>query len=308
MLKLISVIMILQMGGWSVQANELKLHVIEPRLRIKWSSPRMLAITSGLDSIGKDYAPIGHFAVEIKCSRPNHYGISHVLTGMEREDKVESRRITLKKKLGLGSLIYPFKGALQGAVTSQEEINRAAKDRRLKTITIPTSQERCEAMLDFIDEWIESGSYLVYGGGKDTAAGEGAGCADFAMELFRIATQMPEPDAWNVKLKVPTKLMGDGHEQRVPFTRLLFRSKWAKPGESYIDYQIADTNKVSDWLREHSGRRTVEHLFSAHLAGGSADELSPPAARAPFRFAYETLETPLEKWQSINASSTSGKQ
>ena len=99
-------------------ADELKIYVIKPNTRINWSSPSMLSITSGLDSAGSDYAPIGHFAVEVKCSLPNHLEINHILTGMERVNKVESRKITLEQKLGLGSLIYTFKGALESAAES----------------------------------------------------------------------------------------------------------------------------------------------------------------------------------------------
>src|SRR5690606_25456556 len=97
----------------TVQADELKIHVIKPQYKINWSNPMSLAFTTGLNALKKDYAPIGHFIVDLKCSRPNRYGVQHVITGMEREDKKESNKIVLKQKLGLGSLIYPFQGAIQ---------------------------------------------------------------------------------------------------------------------------------------------------------------------------------------------------
>ena len=102
--------------------NELKVHIITPEFRINWKSPRSLALTSGLNSIKDDYAPIGHFAVELNCATPNKYGAKHVLTGMERMSKKESQRITLKKKLGLGSLFYDFAGNLQSAEQTRKEI------------------------------------------------------------------------------------------------------------------------------------------------------------------------------------------
>ena len=75
-------------------------------MEINWSSPSSLAITSGMNSLGSDYAPIGHFAIELTCSAPNRYGVKHVLTGMERFNKKASTEIIRKNGLGLGSLVH----------------------------------------------------------------------------------------------------------------------------------------------------------------------------------------------------------
>jgi len=206
--------------SFNMLANELSIHVITPRYQIEWNSPRSLAISTAKNTITKDYAPIGHLAVEIKCTNKNRFGINHVLTGMEREDKEESKRITLEKKLGLSSLVYPFNGALQSGRTSQAEINQARQENRLRTIIIPTSSERCDQMLDFLDNWISAGSYKVYGGGKDVTNGEGAGCADFAMEFFKIATQSLPPYEWYAQIRIPLSLMGNEQFQ-VPFQNIL---------------------------------------------------------------------------------------
>src|SRR5690606_31629673 len=191
-------------------ADELKLHVIRPKYKINWSSPMSLALTTGLDSIRKDYAPIGHFIVDLKCSRPNRYGVRHVITGMERENKKESQQIVLKQKLGLGSLIYPFKGAIQSSKTSLHEMELAKKDGRMRTLRIPTTPQRCEMDMRFLEQWIENGSYSVYGGGKETHLGEGGGCADFAMSFVKIITQEEIPRSWQAQVLIPHKLIGDG--------------------------------------------------------------------------------------------------
>jgi hypothetical protein len=276
--------------------NKLLIHVIEPKYRIDWSSPRSLALTSLLNSLRPDYAPIGHFAVEIICSTPNKYGINHIITGMEREHKAQSRKITLQKKLGLGVLQYSFKGALQGSESSLRELESAKKDKRLKTITIPTSAARSAAMFDFIDQWIESGSYQVYGGAKNVTAGEGAGCADFAMELFRIATGSTPPAAWSVSLPFPKSLMGDGEKLRVSFLRLLSRSTWAEEKEAAMNFEIADTNLVSDWLRNIIGNDILDYHFDDHLV---RDIPHPEPHNFTFKYPKDSSKTPQDLWNYI---------
>jgi hypothetical protein len=296
-------------------ADELKIHVIEPRFRIDWSSPRNLAITSGVDSARDDYAPIGHFAVEINCTNPNKYGIRHILTGMERQDKELSRQITLKKKLGLGSLIYPFKGALQTSKSSLLEMAQAKRDGRMKTISVPTSPARCDLMLDFLDNWIKSGSYQVYGGGKDVSRGEGAGCADFAIKLFEIATDQYPSYAWIVSIDVPKALIGDGKNKKVEFQDILARSTWANRHEPSMHFEIADTNLVFDWLMNKTKATSemyqyTDHIFPTNvfysrgsdlqkLVHDAANKMQAPEQLKPFTFQYETNSSPKNMWFKI---------
>lgn len=224
-------------------ADELRIHVIRPRIPIDWSSPRTLSITSALDSAGHDYAPIGHFAVEIDCQSQGR----SVLTGMERKDKTQSRRITLKEGLGLGSLTYAFEGQLQSAEESAADIGRARRDGRLKTMRVPTTAARCGQILAFLDRWVATGADRVYAGGKDPWRFEGSGCADFAMAFYEIASGQTPPREWYAEVRVPRDLIG-GNGHKVPFTRLLARGHWAGVGEPSVPFRIADTDLVQAWL------------------------------------------------------------
>ena len=64
----------------------------------------------------------------------------------------------------------------------------ATKESRLKTVSLPISEEDCYQGLLFIQKWISHASYKVYGGSKDTEHGEGAGCSDFMSTLFKVIT------------------------------------------------------------------------------------------------------------------------
>lgn len=230
--------------------NALKIYVIRPRFRIRWSSPSVLGFTSALNSFLPDYAPIGHFAVEMKYKDQNTKAHFHILTGMEREDKVASRKLVLKKKLGLGSFFYSFKGSLQSAVETRSDIDKAKKQKRLKVIEVPLTDNGWLNIKNFLDLWINQGSYTVYGGNKKTLAGEGAGCADFAETLFYLATGENFPDTWIVNIKVPNALIGDGQIKKISFLKILTRMNWFDDSQSYRYYRTADTNKVYDSISE----------------------------------------------------------
>lgn len=245
-------------------ANELKLYVITPQFPIDWTSPQTLAVTTGANSIRDDYAPIGHFAVEVNCAKKNRFGVRHVLTGMERKNKKESQQITLDKKLGLGSLVYSFKGALQSSQSTSKEIGLARIDRRLTIVHIPTTGPRCQEMLAFLEDWINNGSYQVYGGGKKTAEGEGAGCADFAMEFLKIAIANDPPHEWMVRLRVPYRLMGNGRGKQVEFTEILKTMSWGTKQDGRY-YEIADTNRAESWISKNLRSENGLYIFDQHL-------------------------------------------
>lgn len=294
-----------------LHADELKIYVIKPRIKINWSSPATLGITSALNSIRKDYAPIGHFAVELNCSQTLSNGVSKVLTGMERVSKKESKRITLKEKLGLGSLFYPFRGALTTAKLSKWEIEKAKKQKRLRTIIIPVSKVDCHRGLLFVEKWIQHGSYNIYGGGRDTLHGEGGGCAHFMSSVFKVVTGKLPPKEWSVHIDVPKDLIGDGDKKRVPFTKILTRFRWVKKGVETVPYDIADTNTVHKWLKKRVKREKI-YYYSDHLPdfdrenstiemikeAAEVSELSRPLE--PFLYQQPTSpEKEAQVWESI---------
>lgn len=300
--------------------NELIVHIITPKHRTNWESPRLLGLSTGLNSIGDDYAPIGHFAIELKCDTPNKYGTKHILTGMERLNKKESSKITLQKKLGLGSLFYNFVGNLQSAEQSREEIEMARKDKRLTTVSIPTSSSRCQMAMTFLDNWIEAGAYTVYGGNKDVLAGEGSGCADFALEFFRIATSVVPRKDIMVRIKVPNRLIGDGLKKEVPFTKILAANRWAEDLSDAREYATPDTNKVIDFLHKDTMAIEKNYVYVLHLgleiddvlvtAGRlqemnekielKASELAPyEITQYDFKYKYPQRESSLESWSKI---------
>ena len=130
-------------------------------------------------------------------------------------------------------------------------------------IRIPTSQAQCQQMLEFTDQWIQSGSDQNYGGGKDTEHGEGAGCADFAMEFFKIATESSPLSSWYARINIPQSLIGNP-EKPVNFYDILLRDQWAVY-EAHTAFKIPDTNLVWDWLAKEGLNCGSEYLWYQHV-------------------------------------------
>jgi hypothetical protein len=280
------------------QSDFISIYVIKPKYRLSWDSPSRLLIKTALNSIRDDYAPIGHFAVELKCSPEPHGPVQHVLTGMERIDVKKSKKIVLREKLGLGSLFYSFKGNLVPADQTKKEIEQARKDKRLKKITVPVLPQNCSRALEFLDKWIQSGSYSVYGGEKDTLQGEGAGCADFASVLFNLSSGYYLPEDWIVRRKIPKKFIGDD-ENKISFLKLLLRQSWAKEDEDFIGYETADANLAFDWIMKRSGEKG-NYFYPINLMD---IELLPfKLMPIDFFYHYRTTHDSEVIWNSIKIS------
>ena len=280
------------------QSDFISIYVIKPKYRLSWDSPSRLLIKTALNSIRDDYAPIGHFAVELNCSPEPHGPAQHVLTGMERINVKKSKNIVLKERLGLGSLFYSFEGNLVPADQTKKEIEQARKDKRLKKITVPVSPQNCSRALEFLDKWIKSGSYSVYGGEKNTLLGEGAGCADFASVLFNLSSGYYLPNDWIVKRKISKKFIGD-HENKISFFKLLLRQNWTKKDEDFTDYETADANLAFDWINKRS-EQNEEYFYPLNLMD---IELVPfEFISKDFFYYYRTTHDPEVIWNSIRLS------
>jgi hypothetical protein len=280
------------------QSDFISIYVIKPKYRLSWDSPSRLLIKTALNSIRDDYAPIGHFAVELKCSPDAQFPVQHVLTGMERVDIKKSKKIVLKERLGLGSLFYSFEGNLVSADQTKKEIEQARKEKRLKKITVPVLPQNCSRALEFLDKWIQSGSYTVYGGEKNTLQGEGAGCADFASVLFNLSSGYYLPQEWIVKREIPVKLIG-GSEKKISFLKLLFRQNWKKNSENFLLYKTLDANLAFDWIKNRSGKEE-EYSYPMNLMD---TELLPFDFKSiDFTYHYKTTFLPEFVWESIKIS------
>ena len=263
---------------------EFVLHVIPPPMRLNWSTPRGLFLTTFLNHLRGDKATIGHFFVEF--SIPEDAAISlhpkiaelikgsrRVITGMSRKKMtmIESVRVVQGKSLGLGSFYYDFKGKLDSVAESLDEIEWAKKRNRHAEIRVSINADRAFEMLDFLREWIERGSFRHYSGGLRVDCGEGAGCAEFGMHFLAMAlgVHAVNPE-WMRRVRVPHELIGGGfagHAERVSLFDILKNGdRWAYGSEPHHVYSIPDPELVFDWVKGKEAR-----LISGEITWNSGD-------------------------------------
>lgn len=273
--------------SFEVYSDELVIYVTRPKYYIDWSTPRTLMASTMLNYATSDYARIGHLSVELKCSEHDWTGDS-ILTGMSTIKGNTLYDEAKGKNLGLSILYTNFSGQLNSSEEEFETIQKAKQDGRLKVIHIPTSSARCSQMYDFMYEWIIHGSYKVYGGGKKTEEGEGAGCTDFAMQFFKIATGTVVPEIWKAHVKIPENLINLPDSEFVSHlssmssmrknsvldayrnlsnaedSKLTSARTWALKGE-YVDFEIPDPGYIFQWIEKEIDSERDEYFYIDHI-------------------------------------------
>ena len=291
-------LLILFSFSFSASTAEMTLYFTNPPKPLNWKSPRTLSLTTARNSMGNDYAPIGHVNVRLKCDSPNAQGVSHILTGMSRKDKKESKRIVKKKKIGLGTLFYDFRGTLDNAEAAHKEIEDAAQEKRLNGLKIQISEKVCQKLIVYVDEWIKNGSYEHYGSGLNTGIGEGAGCAAFGVEFMKLAGLQDYTDEWFRTVIVPTALIGT-KTNKVSMTKMAFtKIPWGKNPEDGVTLRQYDPELMNDWVeklvKEH--KEDSQYKLSQELG---ADFIELDATKVePVSEALPLLSPPYEKKSS----------
>ena len=292
---------------------EFTLHVIPSPMQLDWSNPRGLFLTTFLNHLRGDKAPIGHFYIEfplltdaVRSFSPKLEsvieGATRVITGMSRQKMtvLESFKVVQGKRLGLGSFYYDFKGKLDSVSEAIEEIAWAKKKKRHASITVSITEEKAQQMLEFLKEWIERGSFRHYSGGLRVDIGEGAGCAEFGMHFLCMALGLHavNPD-WSQRVRIPHKLIGGGfagHAERISVWDLFKDGdRWAYGSEPHHVYSIVDPELVFQWIKDHS---KGDHM---RLIAGEVNWNAGEFQRKEFEVNYpvESLGSVQEQWAKI---------
>jgi hypothetical protein len=292
---------------------EFVLHVVSTPMPLNWETPRGLLISTFLNHLRGDLAPIGHFFIEFplpdEALATLHPKVAslisggrRVMTGMSRKKMtvMESIRVVQGNHLGLGSFYYDFKGKLDSVDESLHEIEWAKKRGRYASIRVGINAEKASEMLDFLKDWIERGSFRHYSGGLKVDCGEGAGCAEFGMHFLAMAlgVHAVNPD-WMRSVRVPHSLIGGGfagHDHKVGMIDLFKDGdRWAYGSEPHHVYSIPDPDLVFDWIRERSADRDLR-LISGEI-GWSTSEF----VRKEFtvNYPFESQGSVQEQWARI---------
>jgi len=289
------------------------LHVVSTPMRLSWDTPRGLLVSTFLNHLRADKAPIGHFFIEFPLPEEVVSGVhpklaavlkggNRILTGMSRKKMTvfESIRVVQGNRLGLGSFYYDFKGKLDSVEESIEEIDWAKKRGRYASIRVSITPEKASEMTDFLKDWIEHGSFRHYSGGLRVDCGEGAGCAEFGMHFLAMAlgVHAVNPD-WMRSVRVPHSLIGGGfagHDEKVGMLDLWKNGdRWAYGSEAHHVYSIPDPDLVFDWIQTRS--KTMD----ARLIAGEISWSTSAFVRKDFTVNYprESQGSIQEQWNRV---------
>lgn len=285
-----------------IRGPYLQVFVIDPPHAIDWRTPKTLFQSTLRNGLEMDYAPNGHLAIYLKTRRPNAYGVTEILTGMGRTNKMKTLWDTLYRQYGLTAMIHEFGGDLDSAEATHHELKKAAKDKRLSTITVQLTDATADRLMEFLGNWIRFGSFRHYGGGKNVPKGEGSGCADFAVHFIRLAMDGHLPsDQWDTTVFMPWNLLqeapGRAKKTVSPLDLISDDTPWARNEREGLRFTIPDPEKMTKWVKRFSpyAKKVVvypEDYKMREIGFTAIERFSAPYPREP----EATIQ---EKWQSI---------
>jgi hypothetical protein len=315
MKKLITLAMLTLFSTTAFAQSYLKIFMVVPPKPIKWESPKKLFTSTVRNSWYNDYAPNGHYMVNIISDVPNKYGHTSVITGMSRTNKMATMIETIKKGLGMSAMDYMFSGDIDSAEADVHEIIKAKKQDRLYSIQLPISTEKALEMMDFMDDWIRYGAFSRYSGNKNVKRGEGSGCADFATQFIEMALDGHIPrDEWIRSVYLPHNLMGvvEGREdKRVKLLKLFFnKEKWGTSNEDGHLFTTPDPDLMAEWILKKTGGKTkhlilneenaFETINGYQLEEGSKSDFNAYEANWSELYQEESEEVIESQWQKIS--------
>lgn len=245
----------------------LQIFIVDPPKPLNWDSPKSLLETTAINASWIDYSPEGRFAPRLDYAPNGHFvvhfvypnrkeGPLDILTGMSRANKAKTAEDTLLKGYGLSAMLLTFPGELDQASDDVKELDEAQRAGRLSSLVIPIEDEQAKKMERFLENWIDFGSYHNYGGGKNVGAGEGAGCADFAMYFMALATDGHAPlESWIRTKYLPYSLMmrsTGGTESAISILSMIrgpAASAWGIDDTNGREFITPDPELVSAWIR-----------------------------------------------------------
>ncbi len=292
----------------------LEIWAVRPPHPVNWTSPKTLLKSTLKNALEFDPAPNGHLMVHLVGNKENEYGVKEILTGMSRAHKMQTVETSIFKGLGLSAMTYDFEGQFDAALKDRKEIAKEQRKRRVAMVVLPLSSAQADRLMKIVSLWIKHGSYRHYGGSKNVSAGEGAGCADFALYLLSVALD-GKIDAetwskWSDRVYLPYALIRTNPEGKILSHKVSLHqvkkwgTEWAENENNGELFETADPEKFFNWVLSHSdGSQTLQITPSV-----SAEH--PPLFSNPFyESTFDEALYPIEDdgtiqsvWNRINAA------
>lgn len=227
--------------------NELSLYFIPAPVRLDWSSPASLALSTLKSRLSFKSRFLGHVFVELKCED------KWELTGMVGQNFDYLNQLLVNQK-GLGILFHSFDGRLEDKGDVDREINElAATGERLNFVRFKLNQGQCQRALSYLNEYREKNVGRYYGLANRPLYAEGAGCSAFGASFPDALNIMEQEmkDSWSQTVNIPLKFAGPPlrEEGTNILTLMMNASKWASDGEPSVPLHFWSPDFMYEWVK-----------------------------------------------------------
>jgi hypothetical protein len=271
------------------KSSSLTLVIFQSPHGISWKTPKKLLYTAAFNFMSKRNRKLGHVASIIKCNGDDLGPKRAVYAGVVDKGGANID-LLLEDKLGLGVLFDSMPGRLETRSFLQKEIHEKAKTgKKITYIKHLISSKTCRRLVRYYDEFKARKGEYKYGLPNRPRYMEGTGCSAFAMSFFELAGILNQRhyDQWSYNLKVPLKLIGSKHGQKVSIWKFLgvpLSRKWHKSSELYKslffwdpDTMFKDTKRLIEYgLENPHASRNFGILKTSNMRGLLYDSRNVP--------------------------------
>lgn len=252
------------------QVNQLTLLTYSAGEPLVWNSPGQLVRSVVWNTVTMKTHPLAHVDVFLRCN-----GQEPMLSGMSRVKTWDTYKEILFLGASLKMLTAVFPGRLLENATIMEYLKPAIENGNVRAISFDLNEHNCKRLMSYFKEYKQREYHKKYSGfASNVYAGEGAGCAAYAMSFLQVADLLEEPfrSAWSRQLKVPLNLTELERKPPSVWSYLLgFNSSWAseRDNESTV-LTIYDPEQMYQWIGDQYQQPflsaisfTVEHAGKA---------------------------------------------
>jgi hypothetical protein len=229
------------------EMNSLTLLVYPAGKKLDWETPGSLIRSVVWNTLTGQKQPLGHMDVFLRCENE-----SPVLTGMSRIRTWTTYKDVLIGGNSLNLLTAQFPGYLLPTEKVLSYLRPALKEGKVRAMTFALHPLNCSRLLKYYREYKKRGFEKTYSGFTSSVyAGEGAGCAAFAMSFLHVAGLLTKEmqEEWSRHLSVPVRLIAKDQNPPNMWSYIFGRNEaWARENEPSLQLLIYDPEKIYEWL------------------------------------------------------------
>ncbi len=185
--------------------HQLTLLAYSAQSPLAWDSPGQLVRSVFWNTVTLKTHPLAHADVYLQCK-----GQAPMLSGMSRVKTWSTYKDVLFGSASLDMLTAVFPGKLLENETVLDYLKPAIAAGHVRAISFSISSANCQRLMNYYSEYKKREYHKKYSGfTSNVYAGEGAGCAAYAMSFLHVAGLLENTyrEAWSRQLAVPSRLM-----------------------------------------------------------------------------------------------------